>query len=983
MDSQGLQDKDLRHNAADTLRHAKRQFAVLTFLLIFLNILIQYLFSLFLSPRPLLNSVLETAAVSLLVLPVGYFYWLRPLRISLARRTADVVERLDAQTALKESNELFALFMRHSPIFAFIKEVRQGQSRVLQASENYYEMIGIPGSLMNGRTMEELFPPEFAAKMTADDCAVVSDGSVLRQEEELNGRTYTTIKFPIVQGGKRLLAGYTIDISERKQIENALRESEQKYKTLHESAGLGIAYYSTDAVAISYNRVAAANLDGLPEDFNGKSIDEILPPEEAQFYRKRIEKAITADAPITYEDTIELPSGSKAFLSTFTRILNADNSVSGVQVISQEITERKNAEEALRASEQLIEGMLNAIPACVFWKDRDLVFLGCNKAFARDAGFDDATDVIGKNDFQMSWKDQAEAYRANDNEVINGGCAKLLIEEPHTSASGDVLTVLTSKVPLRGASGEITGVLGTYMDITAHRNAEEALRQNEEKLKASEGKYRKLIESAPEAIYVIEDEKVVFANGNAMEMLGYTREELLGMPMEAINHPDDWGEALKRYRERAKGRSLAESVTRHVTKTGDAIWVECVGERIEWEGKPAVLYFSSNVTERKNGERDRQKYEQYLQQAQKLESLGILAGGIAHDFNNILMGVFGFTDLARREVKDEVVSEYLSQAMESMERAKALTQQLLTFSKGGTPVRKKVSLSALVRETCLFSLHGSNVSCTFDLPSDLWSCNVDRNQIAQVIQNLMINSIQAMPMGGTITVSADNTVVQEGESPTLKSGSYVHLSIQDQGIGISEEMLPRVFDPFFTTKTQGHGLGLATSYSIVNRHEGAISVQSTLGRGTTFHIHLPACGEPGAENAPPSPVGHTGTGRILVMDDDEPVRRLIARMLHSFGYTVVCRENGTDTLETFVEETKNNRPFVAMILDLTIPGGMGGKEVAEKIRALDKGIPLFVSSGYAGDPIVAHPLDYGFNASISKPYRIAELMEVLEKHLGT
>jgi CheY-like chemotaxis protein len=319
--------------------------------------------------------------------------------------------------------------------------------------------------------------------------------------------------------------------------------------------------------------------------------------------------------------------------------------------------------------------------------------------------------------------------------------------------------------------------------------------------------------------------------------------------------------------------------------------------------------------------------------------------------------------------------------MESMERAKALTQQLLTFSKGGAPVRKKVSLSALVRETCLFSLHGSNVSCTFSLPADLWHCNIDRNQVAQVIQNLMINALQAMPMGGTIEVSADNAMLAERESPTLQPGRYVHLSVRDHGIGMSEEMLPRVFDPFFTTKTQGHGLGLAISYSIVNRHEGAISVQSALGKGTTFHVHLPACEEPGPEIPEKAPSGHTGTGRILVMDDDEPVRRLIAKMLGSFGYTVVSKENGRDTLDCFIEETKNGRPFVAMILDLTIPGGMGGKEVAEKIRALDKTLPLFVSSGYAGDPIVARPQDYGFNASISKPYTMAGLMEVLEKHL--
>jgi PAS domain S-box-containing protein len=983
MDEKELRGKKARSGKnSPFLKYAWRQFLLIFLFGVFINILFLTFIPLFHAPHPFISSVLETVAVVLLVLPFHYFYYLRLSGNSLAARATDVTGRLTAESALRESNELVTLFLRNSPIFAYIKEVAPGVSRFLQASENFYEMTGLPGSLMVGMTMEELFPAGKAAQMTADDWTVVSEGRELRLDEELNGRMYTTIKFPIMQGGKRLLAGYSIDVTERMEIEKALKESEQKYKMLHESAGLGIAYYSTDATVISFNRAAASSMNGQPEDFNGKAVGEIFPKEIAELYQKRIRKAAAADTPTTYEDSIMLESGSQAFLSTFTKILGADNTVSGVQVISQDITERKEAEEALRASEQIIEGMLNAIPAGVFWKDRNLVFLGCNDAFARDAGFADAKEVVGKDDFQMSWKDQAEEYRENDREVIDEGCAKLLIEEPHTSASGDTITVLTSKVPLRGSRGEIAGVLGTFMDITARRTAEEELRKKEEKLRESESKYRKLIESAPEAIYVVEDEKVVFANGNAMEMLGYTREEMLGMPLKVFNHPADWEEARARYRGRAEGRTLAKSVTRHVTKQGEAIWVECVGERIEWEGKPAVLYFSSNINERKNAERDRLKYEQYLQQTQKLESLGILAGGIAHDFNNILMGVFGFTDLAKREVKDAVVSGYLSQAMESMERAKALTQQLLTFSKGGAPVRKKVPLSALVRETCLFSLHGSNVSCTFSLPADLWHCNIDRNQVAQVIQNLMINAIQAMPMGGTIEVSADNAMLAERQSPTLQPGRYVRLSIRDHGIGMSEEMLPRVFDPFFTTKTQGHGLGLAISYSIVTRHEGAISVQSTLGKGTTFHVHLPACEEPGPESPGKAPRRHTGTGRILVMDDDEPVRKLIAKMLGSFGYTVVSQENGRDTLDCFIEETKNGRPFVAMILDLTIPGGMGGKEVAEKIRAMDKTLPLFVSSGYAGDPIVARPQDYGFNASISKPYTMDGLMEVLEKHLG-
>ncbi|MGA2480324.1 MAG: PAS domain-containing protein [Spirochaetia bacterium] len=477
MDEKDLRLKKARRDkTSPLLRHARRQFLVIFFFGLLINILFLTFFPLFHSPHPFISSVLETAAVVLLVLPFCYFYYLRPLGISLARAT-DASGRLTTENALRESNELVTLFLRNSPIFAYIKEVAPGVSRFLQASENFYEMTGIPGSLMVGRRMEELFPAGKAAQMTADDWTVVSEGRVVRLDEELNGRMYTTIKFPIMQGGKRLLAGYTIDVTERKEIETALKESEQKYKMLHESAGLGIAYYSADATVISFNRVAASSMNGQPGDFNGKAVSEIFPKEIAELYQKRIRKAAAADTPTTYEDSIMLESGNRAFLSTFTKILGADNTVSGVQVISQDITERKEAEEALRASEQIIEGMLNAIPAGVFWKDRNLVFLGCNDAFARDAGFADAKEVVGKDDFQMSWKDQAEAYRENDREVIDGGCSKLLIEEPHTSASGDTITVLTSKVPLRGSTGEIAGVLGTYMDITARRTAEESLRK--------------------------------------------------------------------------------------------------------------------------------------------------------------------------------------------------------------------------------------------------------------------------------------------------------------------------------------------------------------------------------------------------------------------------------------------------------------------------------------------------------------------------
>ena len=268
MDEKELRGKKARSGKnSPFLKYAWRQFLLIFLFGVFINILFLTFFPLFHSPHPFISSVLETAAVVLLVLPFYYFYYLRPLGISLAARATDVTGRLTAENALRESNELVTLFLRNSPIFAYIKEVAPGVSRFLQASENFYEMTGLPGSLMVGKRMEELFSVVKAAQMTADDWAVVSEGRELRLDEELNGRMYTTIKFPIMQGGKRLLAGYSIDVTERMEIEKALKESEQKYKMLHESAGLGIAYYSTDATVISFNRVAASSMNGQTGGF--------------------------------------------------------------------------------------------------------------------------------------------------------------------------------------------------------------------------------------------------------------------------------------------------------------------------------------------------------------------------------------------------------------------------------------------------------------------------------------------------------------------------------------------------------------------------------------------------------------------------------------------------------------------------------------------------------------------------------------------
>ena len=396
-------------------------------------------------------------------------------------------------------------------------------------------------------------------------------------------------------------------------------------------------------------------------------------------------------------------------------------------------------------------------------------------------------------------------------------------------------------------------------------------------------------------------------------------------------------------------------------------WVICA-ERDEFGNVTGFSSTARDITKSK-------QMEEVLQNAQKLESLGVLAGGIAHDFNNLLGGIFGYIDLAREESTEKQIGRYLAKAMSTIDRARGLTGQLLTFAKGGAPIQKIDHLFPSVYETAQFALSGANVACQVDAPPDLWACNFDKNQIGQVIENLVINAQQAMPIGGTIELSARNIALAEKEHPLLAQGNYVKLSVKDQGIGIPKELIGRIFDPFFTTKTKGHGLGLATCYSIINRHGGSIDVESEQGKGSTFHVFLPASAHCAPSSQKNSATKHTGSGTILVMDDEDVMRETLTDMLRSLGYTVVCKENGREAVDFFAAANKDT--LTGMIFDLTVPGGMGGKAAVEEIRKMNSEIPVFVASGYADDPVMKNPAGFGFTASICKPFRKTELSEML------
>jgi PAS domain S-box-containing protein len=383
---------------------------------------------------------------------------------------------------------------------------------------------------------------------------------------------------------------------------------------------------------------------------------------------------------------------------------------------------------------------------------------------------------------------------------------------------------------------------------------------------------------------------------------------------------------------------------------------------------------------RKQAAEDRLRFIEQSRQSQKLEALGILAGGIAHDFNNLMGGVYGYIDLARADTADEKVAQFLSKAMNTIHRARGLTRQLLTFAKGGAPLLSAGPLFPFVEDTARLILSGSNSACMVKVPANLWQCNFDENQIGQVIDNIVINAQQAMPLGGTIEIYAENVPVN-GNHPFLKKGNYVKLTVKDHGIGIPAHILPSIFDPFFTTKSKGHGLGLATCFSILNRHGGSIEVESEQGLGSSFHMYLPAALDAGIPKKSAADKKHRGTGTILVVDDEGIMRETIRDMLESFGYSVLLKENGKEAIDFVTLETAEKHPLAGILFDLTIPGGIGGREAILEIRSINPDIPVFAISGYAEDPVIANPEDYGFTGSLCKPFKMADLAALLNKHV--
>jgi len=512
----------------------------------------------------------------------------------------------------------------------------------------------------------------------------------------------------------------------------------------------------------------------------------------------------------------------------------------------------------------------------------------------------------------------------------------------------------------------------------------DTLKEEIREKETSEERYRDLFENAMDMIQCVRPDGVMlYVNKACRETLGYTEAELTGLTVFDLLHPDSFDHGKALFRLAARGERLDGFTLQFRNKNGTRVVVEGNANCLFNEGSPVMVRAILRDVTEKN------RLEKELLKAHKLESLGLLAGGIAHDFNNLLTAILGNISLAKMFTSPgSKIFERLTEAEKASDRAKGLTYQLLTFAKGGAPVKKTSTISEIIVDSSEFIVHGATVRCKYNIAKDLWLVDADLNQISQVVQNLVLNAKQAMPDGGKIMILAENVNVEPNEKLPLPIGRYVRLSVIDQGVGIAEKNLQKIFDPYFTTRQEGSGLGLAVAYSVVKKHDGLITVDSKPGKGSAFHIYLPASmRQDQSRDHQPSSSGKnttrpaTSRGKILVMDDEEMVRNVAYEMLTQNGYAVETARDGREALDMYEAAMQNCSRYDVVILDITVTSGMGGQETIKNLLKLDPEVLAIVSSGYTMNPLMADYQQYGFKGVIPKPFHIEELLLMLDRVL--
>lgn len=638
-----------------------------------------------------------------------------------------------------------------------------------------------------------------------------------------------------------------------------------------------------------------------------------------------------------------------------------------------EINGRERLETEFKKTTDLFHAIMdNSSMAVIFLKDINGKYVFANKWYEELFRIDKAS-LYGKTDYDLFPKEQADAFRLNDSQVV-AAKRPIEFEELVLHPDGTLHKYITIKFPIPSMPGAVCGIA---TDITERARTMEYLKISEQRLKTAQR-----IGHMGSWEWNIIDNKLEWSD-EIYRIFGLTPREF-GATYEAFMnsvHPDD-REFVKKSVHAAIFKKEPYAIDHRVMRPdGTVRTIHEQGEVVfDTRGNASLMAGTvHDVTELR-------RMEAEIHKAQKLEAIGNLAGGIAHDFNNILMGVLGNVSIAKKTLSPSGRTlSILDDIEKAALRAKSLTRQLLTFSKGGEPVKDTVQMSDLITTSAKLIFKNTGVECKLSLPDGLDSVDIDEGQISQVFNNIFLNAAHATAQGGSVSVSAENVSVSSGEVPPLDAGRYVRIAVKDSGTGIAKENVGRVFEPFFTTKQKASGLGLAVSYSIIKKHAGHIGVESAEGDGAAFYVYLPSI--TGAQSAPAKEAddtpmvknrGNAAMGRILVMDDEEIVRDVSGEMLRLLGYEVEFANDGKEAVDMYKEAMGRAEPFTGIIMDLTIPGGMGGREALKFILEINPKAKVIVSSGYSSDPIMGDFRSFGFCGVISKPYRVAEFGRIVK-----
>ena len=645
--------------------------------------------------------------------------------------------------------------------------------------------------------------------------------------------------------------------------------------------------------------------------------------------------------------------------------------------VNQMVTQRQQVEQSLRDSEKKFQALTETSPTAIYIHQHG-VFVYANPAACDISGYS-LDELLHLKFWELIHPDTREQVKLAGQQRESGKEITSRYEMKIITKQGEL-----KWLDFSGAAIDFEGepaVMGCVIDITNRKKTEQALLAEKERLAVT-------LSSIGDGVMATDiNGKITLMNNAAKQITGWISDTAMGQDLAVVlsaisNNENESPADLLHQLEDVDQLNYRREQLNIFSRDGEEKIIAASTAPISGQADKAIgsIVVIRDIT-------DNVRLRKEMETNQKLESIGLLAGGIAHDFNNLLTAIYGNISLAKMfPDNQEKVFYYLEKSEQSLSQAQGLTQQLLTFARGGSPVKQLVAIGPLLHEVATFSLRGSNTDIEINIVADLWFASVDTGQFSQIINNLAMNASQAMPNGGRLVIKAENVILPPAELPVeINNDQFIKITMADQGSGISPEHLSKVFDPYFTTKQTGSGLGLATVFSIIKNHNGLVNVKSEPGAGTTFTIHLPASGSGFVAKAEIEHITETNqtiAGKILVMDDEEVVRETCCELLIAMGHTVDYAANGREALDKYQQALQEQQPFDLVVMDLTIPGGIGGKEAIRMLLEIDPKAKAIVSSGYSHDDVMANFFDYGFMGVVAKPYILESFAKVIQEILS-